>query len=165
MASHPSESSAREDTAPPRLSLATRVLLTAVAVPTSVGPFIADWNATHIYNPRWPPHAKFHNAQTMLLGLTLGACSLVFAWGAGGDARVRLRAAMLFAGLYWVAQMGSIAFPGTAFVDPDRGSTGLVLGVPGQVVMGVVLLSLLGAAGAIERRRHRPDGGQTVGTS
>lgn len=152
MASHPSESSAREDTAPPRLSLAARVLLTAVAVPTSVGPFIADWNATHLYNPRWPPHAKFHNAQTMLLGLALGACALLFTWRAGGDVRLRFRAAALFAGLYWVAQLGSIAFPGTAFVDPDNPSTGLLFGVPAQVVISAVLLALLGAAGALQRR-------------
>lgn len=31
----------------------------------------------HMKNPAWPPHAKFHNAQTMLLGIGLGILSLV----------------------------------------------------------------------------------------
>ena len=32
---------------------------------------------THLYNPHWPPHAKFHNCQTMLLGVSLGTIALV----------------------------------------------------------------------------------------
>ena len=26
----------------------------------------------HLFNPRWPPHAKFHNCQTMVMGIFLG---------------------------------------------------------------------------------------------
>jgi hypothetical protein len=132
--------------------VAPRILVSLVALATVVGPYAADWNATHIHNPTWPPHAKFHNAQTMLLGLALGACSLFFAWRRAGDARPRFRVATLFAALYWITQLGSIAFPGTAFVDPERAGTGLLLGVPAQVVISVVSLTLLGVALAIEGR-------------
>jgi hypothetical protein len=30
-------------------------------------------------NPAWPPHAKFHNAQTILLGLGLGILTVILA--------------------------------------------------------------------------------------
>lgn len=30
----------------------------------------------HIRNPHWPPHAKFHHGQTILLGMGLGLYSL-----------------------------------------------------------------------------------------
>jgi hypothetical protein len=43
-------------------------LVTIVAVLTSCLAYIFDCNETHVYNPNWPPHAKFHNAQTLLLG-------------------------------------------------------------------------------------------------
>ena len=60
--------------------LTGRVILTVIAVGTIVSPYIADWNATHIYNPLWPPHAKFHNAQTMILSTLLGLTSLWLVW-------------------------------------------------------------------------------------
>ncbi len=56
-------------------------IITLVALITIFGPYLADWNETHIYNPRWTPHAKFHNAQTMAFGPLLGALSLYFLWG------------------------------------------------------------------------------------
>ncbi|NTX11357.1 acetyltransferase [Myxococcus sp. CA056] len=136
-----------------RGSLVGKGLVTFVAGVTMVGPFLADWNATHLFNPLWPPHARFHGAQTMLLGLGLGACALGFTWWSGRDAGPRPRTGMLFASLYWLAQLGSIAFPGTAFVDPERAGTGQVLGIPAQVVLSAVLLGLLCAASLLERRR------------
>ena len=39
-----------------------RWLLSGVAAFTAVGGFLADWNRTHLFNPRWTPHAKFHDA-------------------------------------------------------------------------------------------------------
>jgi len=53
--------------------LAGRSLLTANAVVVMLGGFIADMGKTHMRNPRWPPHAKFHNAQTIGLGALLAA--------------------------------------------------------------------------------------------
>lgn len=137
----------------PPVSLAARLLVSLVALFTIVGPFIADWNETHIYNPTWPPHAKFHNAQTMLLGVALGACALYFVWTRGRDARARFLAGVVFASLYWITQMASITFPGTAFVDPERAGTGQILGIPVQLVIEVVLLVLLGTAVALASRR------------
>ncbi|KAK5685006.1 hypothetical protein LTS10_003081 [Elasticomyces elasticus] len=46
----------------------------------AVGAFLADFNETHVYNPKWPPHARFHNGQTMTLGILLSATSLYFAY-------------------------------------------------------------------------------------
>lgn len=84
-----------------------------------VSPYLADWNATHIYNPHWPPHAKFHNAQTMTLGSLLGLCSLAFAWVPRLGSPPGLLASWLFSALYWVSQPFAFLFPGVAWTDPD----------------------------------------------
>lgn len=117
-----------------------RWLVTLVALVTLGGAYVADWNVTHIFNPRWPPHAKFHNAQTMLFGSLLGALSLWFLWGQRGEARATFRLGALFAGLYWVAQAGAILFPGTALVDPEYRHPGQL---PGQLILDALLGSLL----------------------
>ncbi len=57
-----------------------RLILTGVAALTAIGGFAMDWNRTHLFNPRWPPHAKFHDAWTILLGTLLGASGLYFLW-------------------------------------------------------------------------------------
>lgn len=57
-----------------------RALISLTSLVTAVGPYRVDWNETHVHNPAWPPHAKFHNGQTMSLGLTLGATSLWQLW-------------------------------------------------------------------------------------
>lgn len=77
-------------------------IITLVALVTIVGPFLADWNETHIYNPRWTPHAKFHNGQTMLLGVGLGVSALWFVWRRNKDSKTNLLAAVIFAALYYI---------------------------------------------------------------
>jgi len=149
---HASETDARRAPGSP----AARILVTVAAVTTMLGAYVADFNATHIYNPTWPPHAKFHNAQTMLLATALGACALVYAWRRAATT-THVRTAILFASLYWFTSAGSIAFPGTAWTDPDRAGQGLVLGVPVAAAIGFVELALLGAALVLSRAQRAAD--------
>jgi len=53
---------------------AARWLVAFVALVTAIGGLLADyfipWSGRqHIKNPAWPPHGKFHNGQTILMGL------------------------------------------------------------------------------------------------
>jgi tryptophan-rich sensory protein len=96
-----------------------RWIISLISVFTIVSPFTAEFNETHIYNPNWSPHAKFHDAQTMLLGALLGGIALFFLWRRERDRSFQFKLAVLFAGLYWFAQMWCIFFPGTGFVDPE----------------------------------------------
>lgn len=96
---------------------AGKALISATAVAQMVGPFVFDFNETHIYNKSWPPHAKFHNAQTMSSGVALSVATLVNLWRPGSG-RVGVDAAALSASVYWVSQLSAFFYPGTASVDP-----------------------------------------------
>jgi hypothetical protein len=123
--------------------LTGRVILTVIAVGTIVSPYIADWNATHIYNPLWPPHAKFHNAQTMVMGVMLGISGLFFLWRRRGDGADLVPAIVLIA-LYWVSQLPAFLFPGVAWTDPNLLQPGQSLtDVPIQLKGDVVLFPLM----------------------
>jgi len=47
-----------------------KLLLTVDAVALLLGAPIADYNHTHIFNPRWPPHAKCVLPPTSRAGLS-----------------------------------------------------------------------------------------------
>ena len=127
--------------------LTGRVILTVIALGTIVSPYLADWNATHIYNPLWPPHAKFHNAQTMVLGVLLGLAALLFTWRRGGELRSNLLAGWLFAGFYWISQPFAFGFPGVAWTDPNLLPPGHTLTeFPLQLRGDVVIFALLAIA-------------------
>ena len=108
-----------------------KILLTLDAIGLLFGAPLADYNHTHIFNPRWPPHAKFHGAQTITLSVALGLATLYNTWlsgtagGGGADARREsLRNALFCGTIYWLAGMASILYPGTAGLDPEFGGPG-----------------------------------------
>ncbi|HEY0215198.1 MAG TPA: DUF6640 family protein [Cellulomonas sp.] len=95
-----------------------KVLLTVTALYAGAGPYVFDWNKTHIHNPDWPPHAKFHNAQTMSIGAALSAAALTAIWGRGRWSKGRLQVAVGAASMYWATQLSAAAYPGVAMMDP-----------------------------------------------
>ena len=39
---------------------------------------MADWNRIHLFNPNWPPHAEYHDAQRVFLGSLVRVSELYF---------------------------------------------------------------------------------------
>ncbi|MGW3007306.1 DUF6640 family protein [Streptomyces sp. NPDC001219] len=129
-----------------------KVLLTVVAVVTGISPYLADWNETHVLNPLWPPHARFHNGQTMAMGTLLALATLYFVWRRRGDARTNLHAATGFAALYWVSQAAAILYPGAAYFDPEFDTPDMYLvGLPVQAILELVMFGLIAGAVVLSR--------------
>ncbi|MBL7260134.1 DUF6640 family protein [Paractinoplanes lichenicola] len=99
-----------------------KVLISISAAGTGIGAYIADWNESHIYNPAWPPHAKFHNAQTMSMGVVLGLIALYYLWKPA-QTRASLATGAVLAGVYGITQLTVVFYPGISSVDPPGENT------------------------------------------
>ncbi|PSR76977.1 hypothetical protein BD289DRAFT_486677 [Coniella lustricola] len=113
-----------------------RLLLTVDAMGLLLGAWFADYNSTsHIFNPRWPPHAKFHCGQTITLSTALGAATLFLTWRpllmsrtVPAVARDSLKMAAFTGSVYWLAGLAAILFPGADGLDPEFGGPGFPQG-------------------------------------
>lgn len=134
-----------------------RTLLTSVAAFTVAGGFLMDWNKTHLFNPRWTPHAKFHDAMTILLGSLLGAGSLYLLQKKTGDAQQNLAWGTLLASFFFTAQAASFTFPGAKGIEaefphkvPKVGRVWL-----NELPFSLTMLAALGVGYALEKKRIR----------
>ena len=100
---------------------ASRLLVSLLAGFTAVSPFVADFNRTHVYNPYWPGHARFHNGQTMTFGLLSGLLTLYFLWlRKAATPLANWQVACLLTALYWLALVPAILYPGATLTDPPQ---------------------------------------------
>ena len=104
----------------------------------------------HLFNPGWPPHAKFHNGQTMLMGIFSGLMSLAVLFG---SRPLTVGSFLLAAGIaasYFVAMALAPIFPGTGWTDPEfSADTVRPLGLAPQQLVSYVVCMLVVAAIAL----------------
>lgn len=111
-----------------------RVLVSLAAVFTALGTVVADMSPTHVFNPAWVPHARFHGAQLVTIAILLAAIALWLLWWPAPAPAHRLRLAALLAALFWIAFFPAMAVPGTMLLYPPA-EIGIALG--NLVVIGL----------------------------
>jgi hypothetical protein len=128
-----------------------RSLLTLANVITAVAPLAADWNDSHIFNERWPGHARFHGVTALAMTTTLSSASIWSVWsGDGSQAAARFFAAAVPVA-YWAPFFLAPLVPGTAVDDPPH-PVGRVAGVPVSL-LGAAATTATAAAGWLIARR------------
>jgi hypothetical protein len=80
---------------------------------------------THIHNPNWPPHARYHNGQTMSLGLFTGLISIyilhVYSPASSDIRSANLTWIAILHTLYYGSSLSGILYPGAGWMDPEFG--------------------------------------------
>lgn len=114
-------------------------LLTLANIITAVAPLAADWNDSHIFNERWPAHARFHGVTALTTTTTLSSANIWSVWSHQGDQTTARFFAAAVPVAYWAPFFLAPLVPGTAVDDPPH---------PVQRVAGVPV-SLLGAAATV----------------
>ncbi len=107
--------------------------------------FVVPFTARmHMKNPHWPPHAKFHNGQSMLMGVFTGTLSLFCLFAVHPLTRPWFFAGATAAAVYWVGLAFAQLFPGTAWHDPEfAAEVSRPLGLDPQQLLGYILCLLL----------------------
>jgi hypothetical protein len=88
-------------------------LLTLLAVWTAVNGVIADWNS-HMFNPAWTPHAKYHDAVSIAASILLGIVGFFYVWRRGARSKDDLDYSVVAMCTFWCSLLLGFAFPGTA---------------------------------------------------
>ena len=130
---------------------AGRGLLTLANAITVVAPFAADWNDSHIFNQRWPSHARFHGVTSLAMTSALASLNLWSLWSGSTDRRTsRLLAAAVPVG-YWAPFFLAPLVPGTGVDDPPH-PIPRIAGVPTSL-LGAGATTLTALAGWLVDRR------------
>lgn len=135
--------------------------LVVIVALSGFGGFIADFlapepAAQHIFNPAWPPHAKFHDAQVILMGVGNAIVALALLFAAGSLSLQRFFLAAVISGMYWFGAILGTLLPGTDWTDPEFvNSWPYPLGLHPQQLGGWIMIGCLIAASAFALRDKR----------
>ncbi|WP_157545409.1 DUF6640 family protein [Microtetraspora fusca] len=137
-----------------------RLLVTAAVLGTGISHALADLNRTHVFNPRWTPHARFHAASAIVtdLGWTIAGVWLLWRSGTRREQDLALKVAALHPIFSYAPFFVAVTLPG-AEAEDKPGQIPRVAGVPVNLfVAGVASgLSALGYLLArADDRRGRP---------
>ena len=139
-----------------------RSLLTLANVITVAAPVAADWNDSHVFNERWPGHARFHSVTALAMATSLSAVNIESIWSGGSDpARARFFAAAVPVA-YWAPFFLAPLVSGTAVDDPPH-PVRRVAGVPISLLGAAATIATAAAGWLIDRRSPVPSGRPATG--
>jgi tryptophan-rich sensory protein len=132
----------------------SRLVLSGAAIGTILGTGRADLNRTHVVNPKWPPHARFHSAAGW--GTVVGSqlLALWLLWRPGqqtGESELAVKTAALLPTIAWAPFFFALSIPGTA-VEDQPGHLPRVAGVPANLVPATLIPAISGLGYALHRR-------------
>ncbi|MEM6309557.1 MAG: DUF6640 family protein [Pseudomonadota bacterium] len=117
-------------------------------------PAFADLNETHLFNPLWSAHARFHGAWFLAFAAGVALISLYLMWWRD-DVFVPIFLGLMFAIGFWIATVFGPAYGG-ALVDPN-GHVQTIAGVEANMFLfsavTILLIAALGLAGWIRRAK------------
>lgn len=135
-----------------------KIFISAITVFYGFVPAFADLNETHLFNPLWSEHARFHGAWFLAFGAGVSLTALFLIWRRN-DVLVPTILGLMFAGGFWVATVFRSAYGGE-LVD-SNGHTHTIAGIESNTflfsVVSILLMIALGAALGMDRGRSERD--------
>ncbi len=122
----------------------SRILLSVVLVATAVVSVAVDWNTTHIFNPEWHPHAKFHDLVMLWLLSGMSIVALWLLWRRSIEPDIAYTFAMLVPVIFWAPFFFvTLVVPGTSLQADLEESPPIVAGIPIYPNVAVAAVSVI----------------------
>lgn len=127
------------------MQLIGQIIVTIAVLITLIGPTAVDWNDSHVFNPKWPPHARFHAIVYLCMTIGFSLIALWLIWRASTDHVADMLIAALVPIISWGSFFIAVRVRGSAAED-DPGSLPRMMGMPVNLFNAGVftVLSLLG---------------------
>jgi hypothetical protein len=122
--------------------------LTLANVITVAAPVAADWNDSHIFNERWPAHARFHGVTALAMAAALSSVNI---WSRASDRPTAGFFAAAIPVANWAPFFLAPVVPGTEVDDPPHPVPRLG-GVPTNLLGAAAATATAAAGWFIDRR-------------
>jgi hypothetical protein len=137
---------------------AGKAILTFVVAVFPAAGVAADWNKTHLFNPAWHPHARYHGVSMLLIVICVSAIAIWLLWRRSIEPELGIKVAVLISLTLWTPFLyGVCLVPGSslwvgepAMPVPYPQVAGFTL-YP-QIVLAVLFLMLTAGGYALTRR-------------
>jgi hypothetical protein len=128
-----------------KLSKSFAITMSCISIFTIIIMSVMDLNVTHMANPLWPPHARFHWAVQYFSSVMVCMLALLATWSNYKDKGSRL--SILFIGLgplfFWGMFFPALLMPGTGTwpdgVTPPQGFPEIFKTIHPNLIMACVL--------------------------
>ncbi|MEL6203536.1 MAG: DUF6640 family protein [Pseudomonadota bacterium] len=134
------------------MKLILKAVVSAISLFYGFVPAFADLNETHLFNPLWSEHARFHGAWFLAFAAGVSLVALFLIWRRD-DVLIPIVLGLMFAGGFWVATVFGPAYGG-ALVDAN-GYTQEIFGIESNTflfsIVSILLIATLVISQWIER--------------
>ena len=139
-----------------RTNTGKRILTAAVVAFPLIGA-LADWNQSHIFNPTWPPHARYHAASMSVIVSCTAAIAMWLLWRRSAEPELGIKVAALISLTLWTPFLYlTLVVPGTSLyagrTPPVVQHTIAGMMIEPQVVLAIIFLSLTALGYSLARR-------------
>lgn len=131
--------------------LVLKVVVSLLTVFYGLVPAVADLNETHLLNPMWSEHARFHGAWFLAFAGGIALTALFLIW-VRNQVVLPVVFGLMFAGGFWVATVFQSAYGG-GLVDPN-GFEQRILGIESNLFLFSVVSVLFFAALGFSTKLH-----------